>query len=272
MNVNAYLLTCGAVQLFTYALPTVLYALLFGGISIKRMRLCAPTAVSVPTQILLLVILLLGSTLISMLGIRLGFSEARESIVGGIGAPNVLVLLVFAVVPALCEEIVFRGIIMSSFEPCGTFHAVIATSLLFAAAHMSLDAFPVYFFASLVLCFVTYVSRSLVASIVIHSVYNIAVLTLSDYISGIATHLESFSLLFIIMLFLLWIFVIVALTEGARVYKVYAERGLDSGYTPKKLSSAQRVKASAAVYFSLPFLLAVIIFIAVVVFSMQNIS
>ena len=272
MNINEYLLVCGAVQIFTYALPVVLYALLFGGISVKRMRLCAPTVISVPTQILLAAILLLGSTLISMLGIRLGFSEANESIIGGIGAPNMLVLLVFAVIPALCEEIVFRGIIMSSYEPCGTFHAVIATSILFAAAHMSLEEFPVYFFASCVLCFVTYVSRSLVASIVIHSVYNIAVLTLSDYIGGVAANLESFSLLFIVMLFLLWIFVIVALTEGTRVYRIYGERGLDSSYTPQRLSPPQRLRAAAAVYFSLGFLLAIVIFIAVVVFSMQNIS
>jgi hypothetical protein len=85
-------------------------------------------------------------------------------------------------------------------------------------------------------------------------------------------HLESFSLLFIVILFLLWIFVVVALTEGSRVYRIYAEKNYDSGYTPKKLSGANRLKASAAVYFSLPFLLAVLIYIAIVVFSMQNIA
>ncbi|MBQ6892780.1 MAG: CPBP family intramembrane metalloprotease [Clostridia bacterium] len=272
MNVDSYLLVCGAIQIVTYFLPLLLYGLLFGGISIKRMRLSMPTAASVPTQILLAIILLLGSALLSMLGIRLGFSEAKESIIGGIGAPSALVLVIFAVVPAVCEEIVFRGVIMSSLEPCGTFHAVIGTSLLFAFAHMSLEELPVYFFASVVLCFVTYVSRSLLASIIIHSVYNIAALTLSDYISGIASHLESFSLLFIVMFFLLWIFIIVALTEGARVYRGYAEKNLDSAYTPKKLPRAQRVKAGTAVYFSLPFLLSVIVYIAVIVFSMQNIA
>lgn len=272
MNVNSYLLVCGAVQIVTYFLPLLLYALLFGGISVKRMRLRVPTAASVPTQILLAVILLLGSALISMLGIRLGFFTASESVTRGIGAPSVLVLIVFAVVPAVCEEIVFRGVIMSSFEPCGVGPAVIGTSLLFAFAHMSFERFFVYFFCSLVLCFVTYVSRSVISAIVIHSVYNIAALTLSDYVNGIAAGLESFSLLFIVMFFLLWLLIVVSMTESARVYRGYAEKGLDSSYTPQKLSRAQRIKAGSAVYFSVPFLTSVIIYVAVVVFSLQNIT
>lgn len=272
MNVNLYLLTCGAVQIATYALPLLLYGLLFGGIVPKRMRLTLPTAKSVPTQILLGIILLLGSALISMLGVRMGITEASGSVTDGIGAPSALILLVFAVIPALCEEIVFRGVIMSSFEACGVAPAVIGTSILFAAAHMSLENFPVYFFASIVLCAATYVSRSLLSAIVLHSIYNTGALTLSGYLNSVASHLESFSLLFIVMLFLLWIFILVALTEGARVYSSYAEKNLDSSYTPQKLSPHNKLKANASVYLSLPFLLAVLIFIAVVVFSMQDIA
>ena len=71
---------------------------------------------------------------------------------------------------------------------------------------------------------------------------------------------------------LLLILLAVALTEGARVCRAYAQKGLDSSYTPQKLSGAQLIKGAAAVYLSLPFLLAIVIFIAVIVFSMQNIS
>lgn len=264
---NTYLLIFGAIQLATYVIALFIYALLFGGIKIKRMRFCMPAAVSVPTQILLMLTLLIGSMLISMLSMRLGFSGNSESIVGR-GTSDLLAVLIAAVLPAICEEIVFRGVIMSSLEPCGTLHAVLGTSLLFAFAHMSLEEFPIYFFSSLVLCFVTYVSRSIFASIIIHSVYNAAVLLLGNYISSIALHLESFSLLFIIMLFVLWILITVSLTEASRVYGIYAERGYDSGYTPDMLPPAKRFKAMASVYFSLPFLLAVVIYFAVIFVSM----
>ena len=272
MGVNSYLLASGGIQLCTYLLPLLLYGLLFGGISPKRMRFQPPVAKSVPTAILLTVILLLGSALISMLTIRLGISPPTENTFSGIAAPNALILLVFAIIPAVCEEIVFRGVILNSFELCGTAPAIIGTSLLFAFAHMSLENLPLYFFASVVLCFATYISRSIWSAIIIHSLYNVLAIGLGGYISGVAAHLESFSLLFIVMLFLLWIFVIVALTESSRVYRTYAEKNYDSGYTPQKLSSAGRLKASASVYFSLPFLLAVLIYISIIVFSMQNIA
>lgn len=269
MNVNSYLITCGAIQIATYALPLLLYGLLFGGIAPKRMRLTLPTAKSVPTQILLAIILLLGSSLISMLSIRVGLFAPEESITASMSAPSALILLIFAVIPAVCEEIVFRGVIMSSFETCGIDVAVIGTSVLFAAAHMSLEKLPVYLFSSIILCFVTYVSRSLLSAIVLHTVYNISALTLNSYLNGVAAHLESFSLLFIVMLFLLWIFILASLTEGSRVYRSYAEKNLDSSYTPQKLSPQNRLKARASVYFSLPFLLAVMIYIAVIAFSMH---
>lgn len=272
MDVNAYLLTCGAIQLGTYLLPLLLYGLLFGGISARRMRLSLPTAVSVPSQLLLAVILLCGSALITMLSQRLGITEATASAATDSGAPTVLVLLVFAVLPAICEELVFRGVIMSAFEPCGTTPAIIGTSLLFAFAHMSFENLPLYFFCSAVLCFTTYISRSLFAAMVMHALYNIASLYLGGYLSGIATHLESFSLLFIVMLFVLWILVLITLSEGERVYRIYAERDLDSSYTPKKLTRAQRLKGSMSVCFSMPFLLCAMIYIAVVVLSLQDIA
>ena len=272
MDVNAYLLTSGAIQLGTYLLPLLLYGLLFGGISPRRMRLSLPTATSVPSQLLLAVILLGGSAIITMLSQRLGITQPVESSVADSGAPTVLVLLVFAVLPAICEELVFRGVIMSAFEPCGTTPAIIGTSLLFAFAHMRFENLPLYFFSSVVLCFTTYISRSLFAVMAVHAFYNIASLYLGGYLSGIAAHLESFSLLFIVMLFALWVLVLIALSEGERVYRIYAERNLNSGYTPKKLTRAQRLKGGISVCFSMPFLLCALIYIAVVVLSLQDIA
>lgn len=272
MNVNAYLWTAGLIQLGTYLIPLVLYGALFGGISPRRMRLALPTAVSIPSQVLLLAILLLGSALITMLLQRLGIAQPSDETVGGFSGSGVLTLLVFAVLPAVCEEVIFRGVIMSAFEPCGITPAVIGTSLLFAFAHMSFENLPLYFFASVVLCFTAYISRSLLSTILLHALYNLASLFLGEYLSGIAAHLESFSLLFVVMVFALWILILIALSEGARVYRVYAERNLDSSYTPKKLTRMQRIKGSASVCLSLPFLLCTLIYIAVVIFSLQDIT
>ena len=272
MPTNRFLLAAGAIQLGTYLLPLVLYGLLFGGISPRRMRFALPTVVSLPASGLLGVLLLLGSALISLVLTRLGITEAESGSFIGAGAPRILLFLVFAVLPALCEEVIFRGVILSAFEACGTAPAIIGTSLLFAGAHMSLEEFPIYFFASVILCFSAYVSRSLLIPMLLHTLYNAASLFLSQYLGSVAAHLESFSLLFILLFFALWILALITLAEGERVYTSYAERGLDSTYTPQKLSPAARIKASAAVYFSVPFLLCALIYIAVLVLSLQDIS
>lgn len=272
MDVNAYLLASGGIQLGTYLLPLLLYGLLFGGLSVKRLRLRAPTAVSTPLTILLALILLLGTSLLSMMLERVGFTQPVADRYSGLGAPSGLVLLIFAVLPAILEELIFRGVILSSFEPCGTAPAVIGSALLFAFAHMSLEKLPLYFFAGVVLAFSVYAGRSLITSMLLHAAYNIASLVLGEYLSGIAAHLESFSLLFIVLLFALWILVLIALSEGSRVYGVYAERQLDSSYTPQKMSRAQRLKGNVSVYFSMPFLLCALIYIAVVIFSLKDIA
>ncbi|MBQ5390344.1 MAG: CPBP family intramembrane metalloprotease [Clostridia bacterium] len=272
MHTNSFLLAAGAIQLGTYLLPLLLYGLLFGGISARRMRLSLPTAVSLPLQALLGMILLLGTALLSLLFQRLGITGVAESTVIGEGVPKLLIIAVFAVIPAVCEELIFRGVILSAFEPCGVAPAIIGTSLLFAFAHMSFEKLPIYFFASVILCFAAYTGRSLLASMLLHTLYNIVSLYLGEYLSGIAAHLESFSLLFVVMLFTLWIVTLIALAEGERVYRAYAERDLDSSYTPKKLTHAQRIKGSASVYFSIPFLLCTLIYIAVIVLSLQDIA
>ena len=269
---NGYFYAFGGIQLAAYLLPLVLYALLFGGIPFRRMRFAMPTAVSIPLQILLAVILLVGTSLISMLLERVGIVSSESAGGTGIGTPSIVAIAVAAILPAALEEIIFRGVIMSSFEPCGVSPAIIGSSLLFAFAHMSFEKLPLYFFAGVILAFSAYVSRSIFVPIFLHAVYNIASLCLGDYLSGIAAHLESFSLLFILLVFTLWILVLIALSEGSRVYGVYAERELDSSYTPAKITRTERATGNVSVYFSVPFLLATLIFIAIVIFKMQDIA
>lgn len=266
---SAYLWIFGGIQTAAYLLPLLLYGLLFGGISVRRMRLAAPTAVSLPLLLLLAVILLLGAPLLSMLALRLGLAEPSVSVLSGVSAPRALILFVFAVIPAVCEEVIFRGVILPAFEPCGTVPAVIGTSLLFTFAHMSPGNFAVHFFASVVLCLAVYAGRSLFAPILLHTAYNVLTVCFSDKLSGIAAYLESFALLFILLFFALCIFILLALGEGARVYRLYAARGYDSSYTPAKLTRAQCLRGSVAVYFSVPFLLCTLIYVAVSILSMQ---
>lgn len=88
------------------------------------------------------------------------------------GLLNNLVLM--ALIPAVCEELFFRGVVMKfllSFRMKPGL-AFLATSLFFTVLHSSLYEFAPIFAGSMILCFIYYYTGSLVNTIVIHFLTN----------------------------------------------------------------------------------------------------
>ena len=257
----------GAAQTVCCLLPAVLFLCAYRQFDARRLRFAVPQVKSVGTLVLLLLCLLLGSAILTLVGQRVGLESPQTAGTSGAASPAAT-LLVVCVLPAVCEEFLFRGVILCAFEACGTRAAIVGTSLLFAFAHMNLARLPLYFFCSVVLSFAVYVSRSLFASVLLHALYNIASVYAGVYLAGVAAHLESFALLFIVMLLAFLIVVIFTLSAASRTYRAYADAGLSSDYAPQ-LRPAERIRAGAAVYFSLPFLLCALLFACVVILEMR---
>jgi len=82
-------------------------------------------------------------------------------------------LLVFALLPAICEELAFRGFLLTGlqkhFRPRT---AVLLCSFMFALYHMNVFQFLPSFFLGVVLGLLTLRSRSLVPAILLHLVYH----------------------------------------------------------------------------------------------------
>lgn len=101
--------------------------------------------------------------------------EALEGLMKNI--PNIpTALLLFAVIPAICEEVAFRGYILKGFErghPTRT--AIIMSALLFGFMHVLLSLFQQLFNATLlgiVLGYLAVRSRSLLPGILFHLINN----------------------------------------------------------------------------------------------------
>ena len=82
-------------------------------------------------------------------------------------------ILAYAILPAVCEEFLFRGILTVEYEKYGPICAAVTTSVWFAFLHFSFLKLPIYLFAGLVLSQLLYTTRSLVATIIAHFVYNL---------------------------------------------------------------------------------------------------
>ena len=83
-----------------------------------------------------------------------------------------LSIICFAIVPAVLEELIFRGIIFQGLKGKGLWPAMLLTSLLFALIHGSASQLLYPFVASMVMCYVVYKTNSLFSSIIIHAVSN----------------------------------------------------------------------------------------------------
>lgn len=84
----------------------------------------------------------------------------------------VLILLLVAVSPAICEEMLFRGFVLSGLRSFGQWPAIAISALLFAFAHGSIYRMMPTFFLGLLLGYAVWKSGSLIPGVLIHGLNN----------------------------------------------------------------------------------------------------
>jgi sodium transport system permease protein len=109
--------------------------------------------------------------------------------------PALLRLLTFAAIPAVCEELFFRGFLLSALQGSAKvartprsmwWTSLLLTSFLFAAFHvivdqaLTLERFPATFLLGLVLGWIRLTTGSVIPGIVMHAVSNGLLLSLND--------------------------------------------------------------------------------------------
>jgi len=82
------------------------------------------------------------------------------------------VWLLMAVTPALCEETLFRGLILSGFRRLGQWPALLLTGLLFGLAHASIYRLLPTFFLGVVFGYAVWKTGSLWAGVICHALNN----------------------------------------------------------------------------------------------------
>ena len=89
-----------------------------------------------------------------------------------------------AILAPICEELLFRGAMLSAWEARGGRRAVWITAILFALLHGSTEGFPAQLLAGVLLALVVLYTDSLYAGLIFHTVYNAGVTLLSYYASA----------------------------------------------------------------------------------------
>jgi len=168
------------VQLFALLLPPAAWAWRAG-----RFREAFPLRRVGGGDIARATLLLGGASAVALggallLGLWLGESPAERALRGELGAyPPVYRLLLFAAVPAFCEEALFRGAVLRCLRPWGRWPACAFSATLFAALHLDLAKFLPVGLLGFALALAVWETGSLWPAVVGHGLHNALVLALA---------------------------------------------------------------------------------------------
>lgn len=100
-------------------------------------------------------------------------------------------VILSAVLPGICEELLFRGLMLSAWEERGSLRAVTTVSLLFTLLHGNLLGIPSEFICGVLLACIVISSGSLFAGMVFHTMFNSTLLIASYWARTVETGAEA---------------------------------------------------------------------------------
>lgn len=96
-----------------------------------------------------------------------------------------LQIFFLAIIPSICEELLFRSYFLPEFRKNGEIYAILYVAFLFSLTHLNPYNFVIPFLLGLLLNHITLITRSAIPAIIIHCVNNILALFLADFQFGV---------------------------------------------------------------------------------------
>lgn len=144
------------------------------------------------------------------------------------------VFLSTALIPALTEEMLLRGIIFTEYQKrVGTFGAIAGSALIFALIHFDVQNFFSYLYAGVILGIAVHATRSILAPMLLHLINNFLCIYADSFLQRIA--LERVSPVFVLfVLGVLLLLSLFAFCESLEWLCVYKADKLASHDTPEE--------------------------------------
>ena len=143
-------------------------------------------------------------------------------------------ILVFAIIPAALEELIFRGILCAEFERRGTLCATLLSSLFFSFTQFSFSKLPVYFFIGLVLAMMLYATRSIICTVALHIAYKIFAIFAQPILVSLKDVSASPELFIYLVLIVMAVALIFLALQLSKLYKAYSVKEAPSDTTRSK--------------------------------------
>ena len=105
-----------------------------------------------------------------------------------------------ALIPAICEELIFRGVIFKGLKKYGKAFSICISAVMFAIFHMSYQQFVYPFIMGLILAVIMYYENNIIYTIVTHFANNFLSLTISYFNVNLTFNHWAYILLAIVLL------------------------------------------------------------------------
>ena len=226
-------------QLLIFFVPAVLYAKLRGDGFSPRLRFCPPRPEHLWFLFCLLTVMASGGLLCGIL--TGGISSLTGSFtlydtfvarLGGGTAEVLYIILAYGLLPAFCEELLFRAFLCAEYERFGAGVAIAVSALFFAMLHFSFPHFLTYLFLGILLGCSLYTTRSFFAPFLLHLLYNLFCLFGRPYLSAFYVRAGSNEIFVFCLVTIFLLFSAFAVGEARKIYHVYARANRDSSYAP----------------------------------------
>ena len=259
---NVFLLI-SVIQLIVFIFPCVLYYF------VKGRRLSTPMFVSAvkPGQFLFLLFAFLtiitGTILIKFFYfIETGAAPSEVNFfISGVQADEstsmLEIIVAFVLVPAACEELFFRGIILSEYRVFGSLSAVLFSAICFSMAHFSFSALPIYFFNGLILGTAAIVCRSVFAPMLIHIGSNLLSIYASDLFLRVTVQKCGVFFVFFVLAAAFMLSLILMLSRTESIFRSRSANPPESELPPRSAGALKTVFLSPA-FFVLVFVFVII--------------
>ena len=200
--------------------------------------------------------LICGAAFFGSLAYYTGGPRAAVIDAGGNPVYDISAVVAFVLLPAVCEEIMFRSVMAREYEQYGALPACLVSSAAFAMLRFSFAALPAYFTAGVILYILAKISGSILPSIIAHAAYNFFSLYIWGRLSNVL-RFEQNRLVFMFVVGAFFIIFIAALVNKAE--HIYYKKAYANEPAPERLPGKPPARFRA-VFLSPVFLAALILY------------
>ena len=161
-----------AVSEALFLIPVLCYIALTGGLCLNDLQLQVPR-ISVLLLVMVFTWLMMPlMTCLNLFSMLFARNYVASELLGLDGAALGKNLFYIAIVPALAEEFMFRGVIYHGYRPAGAGKAILFSGLCFGLLHMNLNQFCYAFVIGMIFALLVEATGSLISSMLAHFIIN----------------------------------------------------------------------------------------------------